>query len=227
MDFSTRFDFNSHLVFANLSENEQAFIKERQELLHFSNGDKIFYEDGIPTGVYELLEGRVKKFKTVLDTQQQIFYIYTRGDLFGYHAVLSDERYQDSAEALDDVTVNFISIENFVEIIKAIPTIKDALLFNMAHEFGVLANIICVLSQKAQNVRLALFLMVMQNRFKKIDPHYAGVDLTREDLANIVGTSRESLSRSLNALKKQNLIAVDKRLITVIDEKRLESFIYD
>ncbi len=202
-----------------------SLVKERQELIKFKAGDKLFYEEGIPTGMFQLISGKVKKYKTIFNDQQQIFYIYTKDDLFGYHALLSNERYQDSCEALEDVVVNFISRDNFIDIIKSIPTLKDALLFNMAHEFGVLANIIGVLSQKSQNVRLALFLVVLQKRFSAINPDFMGVDLTREDLANIVGTSRESLSRSINFLKKEKLISVNKRLITVTNVKGIEKFI--
>ncbi len=227
MNFNARFDFKSNLLFEKLSLKELKLIKKCQEVRRFSSGDKIFYEDGIPTGIYQLVSGKVKKYKTVLNDQQQIFYIYTKGDLFGYHALLSNERYQDSSEALEDVVVNFISRDNFIEIIEAIPTLKDALLFNMAHEFGVLANTIGVLSQKSQNERLALFLTVLQNRFSAINSDFNGVDLTREDLANIVGTSRESLSRSISFLKNEKLITVNKRLITVIDEIGVKNFIYN
>jgi CRP-like cAMP-binding protein len=202
MKFTNRFDFKSDLLFANLDQRELAKIKSVTENLKFSSGDKLFYEDGIPTGMFQLIKGRVKKYKTVLDNQQQIFYVYTKNDLFGYHALLSQERYQDSCEALEDVEVNFISGINFQFLLSEIPTLKDAFLMNMAHEFGVLANTIAILAQKSQNVRLALFLMVLQKRFQTKILGSKGVDLTREDLANIIGTSRESLSRSINFLKK-------------------------
>lgn len=227
MKFTSRFNFNSNEIYNKLSVSDLSLVKERQELIKFKAGDKLFYEEGIPTGMFQLISGKVKKYKTIFNDQQQIFYIYTKDDLFGYHALLSNERYQDSCEALEDVVVNFISRDNFIDIIKSIPTLKDALLFNMAHEFGVLANIIGVLSQKSQNVRLALFLVVLQKRFSAINPDFMGVDLTREDLANIVGTSRESLSRSINFLKKEKLISVNKRLITVTNIKGIEKFIYE
>lgn len=225
MKFTNRFDFKSDLLFANLDQRELAKIKSVTENLKFSSGDKLFYEDGIPTGMFQLIKGRVKKYKTVLDNQQQIFYVYTKNDLFGYHALLSQERYQDSCEALEDVEVNFISGINFQFLLSEIPTLKDAFLMNMAHEFGVLANTIAILAQKSQNVRLALFLMVLQKRFQTKILGSKGVDLTREDLANIIGTSRESLSRSINFLKKEKLITVNKRVITVVDESAIKDFI--
>ncbi len=225
VEFTKRFDFKSDLIFSDLNTVELAKIKSVTENLKFSSGEKLFYEDGIPTGLFQLIAGSVKKYKTVLDKQHQIFYIYAKNDLFGYHALFSEERYQDSCEALEDIEVNFISSSNFKWLLKEIPSLQDSFLINMAHEFGVLANTIAILTQKSQNVRLALNLMILQKRFKSKIPEFKGVELTREDLANIVGTSRESLYRSINFLKKQKFITVNKRMITVIDESGIEDFI--
>jgi len=226
MKFTSRFDFRSDLLLSSLTKEEFKMITNVQEKIGFKAGDKIFYEEGIPTGIYQIVSGKVKKYKTILGKDEQIFYIYTKDDLFGYHALLSEERYQDSCKAIEDVEINFISKENFKKLLVKIPKLKDSLLYNMAHEFGVLANTIAVLAQKSQTIRLALFLMVLQKRFQAKDSDSQGVDITREDLANIIGTSRESLSRSLNQLKSKKLIEVDKRIIRVVDEKEMEDFIY-
>ncbi len=226
MEFTSRFDFCSDLLFDELTKTERNQMKKFQERLFFQSGERIFYEDGIPTGIYQIVSGKVKKYKTILGKDEQIFYIYTKNDLFGYHALLSNERYQDSCKAIEDVEINFISKENFKELLLKIPKLKDSLLYNMAHEFGVLANTIAVLAQKSQTIRLALFLMVLQKRFENKDLNTKGVDITREDLANIIGTSRESLSRSLNQLKTKKLIEVDKRRIKVIDELKIKEYIY-
>jgi len=226
MKFTSKFDFNSDKIFNMLSKSDLILIKSKQEQIKFKAGDKLFYEEGIPTGMFQLITGRIKKYKTVLNNQQQIFYIYTKDDLFGYHALLSKERYQDSCEAIDDVIVKFITKSNFIMLLENIPKLKDALLENVSHEFGVLANTIAILAQKSQDIRLGLFLIVLQKRFKLKNNDSKGVDITREDLANIIGTSRESLSRSLNSLKSKGLIIVNKRLIKVIDEYKMEDYIY-
>lgn len=225
MEFTRKFDFRSNLIFNGLNDAELNLVKKVQEKLYFNKGDKLFYEDGVPTGIFQIVEGRIKKYKTVLDNQEQIIYIYTKSDIFGHHALLSTERYQDTSEALEDIIVNFISKENFLMLLDKIPKLKDALLENISHEFGVLANTIAILAQKSQNIRLGLFLMVLQKRFKAKDINSKGVDITREDLANIIGTSRESLSRSLNFLKKEKLIKIEKKIIVILNEKLMESFI--
>jgi len=224
MKITDQFDFKSDLLYKSLTKDDLSLINSVQEKLKFSKGNNIFYEGGVPTGMFQIISGRAKKYKTVLNNQQQIFYIYGKNDLLGYHALLSKERYQDSCEALDDLYLNFISVDNFEMLLNKIPVLKDEFLINMAHEFGVLANSIAVLAQKSQDTRLALFLLILQKRFELKGELTKGVNLSREDMANIVGTSRESLSRSINNLKRKQLITVDKRWISVDDEK-IEEFI--
>ncbi|MBL4592490.1 MAG: Crp/Fnr family transcriptional regulator [Flavobacteriales bacterium] len=225
MNISEKFDFKSDLLYESLNDSDMKLIESTYERLSFSKGDKIFYEDGIPTGMFQIVSGRVKKFKTVLDKQQQIFYVYGKNDFFGYHALLSNERYQDSCEAIEDVVVNFISAKNFKMLLDKLPMLKDALLVNISHEFGVLANVIGILAQKSLIVRLGLFLLILHKRFRLKENLKKGMNFSREDLANIIGTSRESLSRSLNELKTLDLIFVKGRFIQIKSEDRLEEFV--
>jgi len=221
IEFLSKFDFQSHLLLEGLDDKEIAQVGYFVENLHIKKGSMLFYEDGIPTGIFQLKKGRAKKSKRGFNGEDQIFYIYTPKDVLGYHALLGEERYQDSCEALEDLEVNFISKSNFLQLLGDIPRLKDALIKNISHEFGVLANIIAVLAQKDQHTRLAIFLSVLQERFERFEPNIGGVDLSREDLANCIGTSRESLSRSIKFFKDQGLIAVDKRTIRIMDKQRL------
>jgi len=225
LSFLEKFDFESHLLFEGLNENERAQLDYVIEDLQIKKGSRLFYEDGIPTGVFQLKKGRAKKSKRGFNGDEQLFYIYTPSDVLGYHALLGEERYPDSCEALDDLEVSFISKKNFLQLLNDSPKLKDAVIKNISHEFGVLANIIAVLAQKDQNTRLAIFLLVLQERFERYAPAGGGVDLSRKDLANCIGTSRESLGRSLKYFKDQGHITVDRRAITIIDKERLLKYL--
>jgi len=221
----SRFDFQSNFLFDGLTPREENRVKSYFETMYFSKGNKLFYEDGIPTGVFLIEEGKAKKYKSLVDGQHQIFYIYTSGELLGYHALLSDERYHDSCEALEDITTKFIHKEAFFKLMEEIPTLKNSIIKNMAHEFGVLANTIAILAQKAQNVRLALYLLVLENRFNKDTTSNQGIDLSRQDLANLIGATRESLGRSLKEFKEGKLIEVKSKVIYILDKKGLLSYL--
>lgn len=217
----SKFDFKSNFLFDGLSQSEKEHIEGCFEPIAFDKGGKLFYEDGIPTGVFLLEKGLAKKSKSVIGGQEQIFYIYTAGDLLGYHALLSDERYQDSCEALDHALVNFISKDNFLMLLETIPQLRSSLIRNLSHEFGVLANTISILAQKAQNIRLALFLLILDHRYNKFKMENEGISIARQDLSSLIGATRESLGRSLKEFRERGLLAIERKTIRLLDRQVL------
>lgn len=210
-----KFDFESHKILSALKEEEKAVFMAKTERFHFKKGKLIFYEGGIPTGTFLLLSGRAKIYKTGLDAKDQIFYIYTPGDMLGYHALLCHEPYEDSCEALEDCELLFIRDSHFQSLLHRIPTLQQLLIQNMSHEFGVMVNVITVLAQKPLRERLALFLLILDKRYGDT------IELPREDLANLIGTARESLGRLLKEFKEDHLIAINKRSIALENRKKL------
>ncbi|MCL7762152.1 Crp/Fnr family transcriptional regulator [Polaribacter sp. Z014] len=219
-NFYSQFDFQSDLLFEALTSNEKKLVNNAMELLFIKKGSHLFYEDGVPTGIFQIKKGKAKKIKRSFSGSDQIFYIYTTGAVLGYHALFGEERYQDSCEALEDLEVNFIAKDVFFQLLQDIPALQQTFIKNIGHEFGVLANIIAVLAQKNQNARLGINLLILENRFQK---HYksGGIDLTREDLANIIGTSPESLGRSLKQFKEEGIIKIDKRVIYIKSKEQI------
>ena len=213
-NFYSQFDFQSEQLFESLTPDEKNLVHVAMEPLTIKKGSLLFYEEGIPTGIFQIKKGKAKKFKRGFSGTEQIFYIYTTGDVLGYHALFGEERYQDSCEALEDLEVNFIAKEAFLKLLRDIPILQQTFIKNIGHEFGVLANIIAVLAQKNLNARLAINLLILENRFQKHDKA-GGIDLTRDDLSNIIGTSPESLGRILKQFKDEGIIEVDKRVIYI------------
>ena len=211
-----KYDFNSNQISKVLLEKEQEFEDSFMESVSFKKGKMLFYEDGIPTGVFLITKGKAKIYKTGLDGKEQIFYIYKEGDLLGYHALLCNERYQDSCESIEVCETKFISAANFNLLLTKIPSLKLALIKNMSHEFGVLVNTITVLAKKSLRVRFALYLLTLNNRFDN-----KGINLSREDFANIIGTTRESLGKMLKLFREEKLIRVEKRLIILINPAKV------
>jgi len=222
-----KFDFKSNFLYNNLSLKEINQIKNSMENVTFRKKDLLFYEGGIPTGVYFIEEGRAKKYKTLFKGEKQIFYIYKKGDLLGYHALLCEERNVDSCEALESCEIKFISSERFFNLLNSIPTFRANIIKNMSHEFGVMANIMALLAQKSQAVRLAVFLLLFHNRFNINNEHKFGLELPREDFANVVGTSRERLARLLKDFKENNWIYVEQKKIYIRDMASLINVVRD
>lgn len=214
-----KFDFQSEKILSSLSLMDRELFIQSGDELTFKRKKLIFYENGIPTGVFLIQEGRAKIYKTGLDGKDQIFYIYKTGDLLGYHALLCNEQYEDSCEALEDCKVLFISDAKFHQLLDQIPNLKLLLIQNMSHEFGVLVNTITILAQKPLRERLALYLLILNERYES---ERTEIVLPREDLANIVGTARESLGRLLKEFREERLIKIDNKIIQLLDREKLQ-----
>ena len=195
---------------------EMRYFLDICEDLSFKKGNVLFYEGGIPTGVYFIQSGLAKKYTTGLEGKEQVVYVYKEMDLFGYHALLCNERYQDSCEALTDLEVKFISKDQFLLLQKKIPSFQDSIIRNISHEFGVLANTVALIAQKSLINRLIIFLLILDDRF-----NYKGITISRQDLANLVGATKESLGRSLKELKNKGHIKIKRKVIHICNSKDL------
>ena len=217
-----KLQFESDKILTALSIKDKADFLSFTKRLIFKKGKLLFYEGGIATGVFLIKKGRAKIFNTGIYGKDQIFYIYKRGDLLGYHALLCNEPYEDSCEALEDCEILFINKSNFDYLLQKIDNLKLLLIQNMSHEFGVLVNMITILAQRTLRERLALYLLILNERYYNEITDTSPIHLPREDLANIIGTTRESLGRLLKEFKEENLIIIDKRTIEIIEKDRLK-----
>ncbi len=235
---SANLDFNSQEILSSLQSADYEMVREKMKFLTFKKGQLIFYDDGLPTGIFLLEKGKAKIFKVGLNGKEQIFYIYRKGDLIGYHALLCGEYYCDSCEAIEDCEIGFINSHDFAELIEKIPLLKTRLIQNMAHEFGVMVNTITILAQKNVRERLAIYLLLLHERYQEEKSNQGNssqketiqgkavqekpILLSREDLANIVGTARETLMRLLKEFKEDGLIRTEKRAIFVNNISKLK-----
>ncbi|HSH64815.1 MAG TPA: Crp/Fnr family transcriptional regulator [Bacteroidia bacterium] len=183
----------------------------------------MFSEGTFPSGIFYDKKGKVKKYKTDRDGREQIIYICNSGELLGYPALLSEETYSDSASALEDSILAFISKDVFLSVLEQSRALSTRLLKNLSHEFGVLENSIANFAHKSVRERLALSLLIMKEKFRDKKNPTASVEimLSREDLANITGTAIETLVRLLHTFKDEGLIETEGRKIRILDAKKL------
>jgi len=92
----------------------------------------------------------------------------------------------------------------------------------MKKEFGMLVNTITILAQKPLRERLALYLLILHEKYLEKETEKAKINLSREDLANIIGTARESLGRLLKEFREENLISINKRTIEITNFEKMQ-----
>jgi CRP-like cAMP-binding protein len=213
-----QFSFNNNSIFEGLTKEESDLLNSRLVTLKFKQGQMIFQEGGFPSGIHIVREGKVKKFKTGIDGKEQIFYICKAGEVLGYHALLSEENYSDSASAMEDSSISFIPKEDFLKVLKSSTILSNHLLKNLSHEFGVLINSITIMAHRSVRERLALSLLVLKDKYKENFIEGAvHITLSRDDLANFVGTAKETLVRLLHDFKKEGLIKTEGKAIIILN----------
>lgn len=217
---SENFQFKTDKIFEGLSSEHLEILTSSSVTHLYKKGEIIFREGGIPTGIFYIKTGKVKKYKTTPKGDEQIFYICSAGELLGYHALLSEEHFPDSSATVEDSQITFTPKDRFLEIVLSSPILSNKLLKALAHEFSVFINSITNLATKSVRERVALNLLILQEKFKTDDKNKsAEINLSRGDLANMVGTAKETLVRILQEFKSSGLIESDGRKIKIISRK--------
>lgn len=219
-----QFKFSSDSFFKELSEEELAVLNTHIKTRLYKKKQVIFFEGSPSVGVYFIKEGLVKKYKTGNDGKEHVFYLSKAGDLIGYHAILSDEYYFDSAAAIKDSVISFIPKDVFLEMLKKSPVLSNLLIKTISHEFGVMINNWTIRSNMSVRERLALNLLILKDKFKETGlskEKRTEIVIPREDLASLVGTATENLVRLLHEFKESKLIETKGKAIVILNIKEL------
>ncbi|WP_094573045.1 Crp/Fnr family transcriptional regulator [Mucilaginibacter xinganensis] len=218
-----RWNFTTQSILTILSAEDYSALVANQSDFKYLKGDVIFREGAVPSGIFLIRSGRVKKFKIDNLAKEQIIYVANQGELIGYHAVLSEERYPDSAAAIEDSLISFIPKEDFIKVLHQSPAFSHRLLKALSHEFTVLANSISVIAHRSAPERLALALIVFREKFKDevSDGKEIILNISRTDLANMAGIAHENVIRLLKEFKEEGILETDGRKIRIKDIKQL------
>jgi CRP-like cAMP-binding protein len=218
-----RWDYNSQSILRDLPEDDYETLLRNAVEESYIKGEIIFKEGTVPIGIFYVKEGKVKKYKVDNFGKEQIIYVANAGELIGYHANLAAERYPDSAAALEESIISFIPNDDFMEVLDQSSVLSRRLLTTLSHEFGVLANNISVFAQRPVRERLAITLLVLREKFKseKTEASQIEINISRDDIASMAGTTRENVVRLLRNFKDELLVETKGRKIWVIDVKKL------
>lgn len=210
-------------VFSGLCAHSLSGLNESKSSNIYKKGQTLFHEGTRPMGIFCVNAGKIKIYRLGADGKEQIIQIASGGDILGYKAMLSDENYPVSAETLEQCNICFIPKSNFIGILEQSPDLYQRLLKTVCHEMGIMTERITNLAQKSVRERLALTLVMLNDTYglDAMDNGAVTINLTREDLANIVGTATETLIRLLHDFKEEKLVATEGRKIKILDPRQL------
>ena len=217
-----KFTSKSDAIFKNIPAELRSFLESQMIDKTIRKGQPIFLEGSYASGIFYLKEGLVKKYKTDHAGKEHILSLCSAGEVIGYSALLCDEPYPDSSAAIETSKLGFLPKEAFLEAISRSSELMNNLLASLSHEFGVMVNSVMVFAHMTVRERLALTLLILSPKFTKKDSSEpAEIILSREELANMVGTATETLVRVLQELKKEGIIEINAKKIRVLKTKAL------
>lgn len=188
----------------------------------FRKGQTIFNEGSYPFGVFCINSGKIKLAHVGDDGKEQIISLLKEGDIAGYRSLLSGERYRASAVALEDTRVCFIPKDLFIYILKNDAGLTFEMMKLLSDELHRTELKLTHLAQKPVRERLAEILLFMKETYGfEEDGITLNVRLTREEIANLVGTATESTIRLLSEFKRDSMVELDGKKIKIINHKKL------
>ena len=192
----------------------------------YKKGQRLIQEGTRPLGVYCIKSGKVKVFKLGQQGKEHITSILKEGDLVGYRAMLSDSLYHVSVEALEEVIACHIPREDFLKSFQSDKVLNNTLITELSAEVISLTNVITDIAQKPVRERTAATLVLLNTVYSSNNGESNGdlseINLTRESLANMVGTATETLIRIIHDFKEEELITTNGRKINIQDLKALQ-----
>ncbi len=180
----------------------------------------VYLEGRRPKYLYFLRKGKVKAYRVHEDGKEYITNLYTEGDYIGYLPILENKVYEDSAVVLEDAVLARIPRDEFMD-----------LLFKDIHIATKFIRLIAQNVQEKEERLLSLAYGSLRKRVAKalLDIHAKfGVvlDISREDIAQYVGTATESLIRTLSDFKSEKLIDIKEGKIRISDIQKLQNMLY-
>ena len=203
-------------MFKSFCDGQVEGLNSVKSCSHFKKNQPLFIEGSIPRGVFCLNSGKVKVFARGEEGKEQIIHVASDGDVVGFRAMFSGEPYKVSATTLEECNICFIGKEDFLNLVDTNVTLRNGIMRELSSELAERATFITNMAQKSVRERLAAALILLQDIYKK-----EMINLTREDLANFVGTATETLIRLLKDFKEENIIRTYARKIEIIDSEKL------
>lgn len=202
-------------IFSDLQDEHFVKITQLAQHLKFKKGALIFNEGEPGNGFYIVETGKVKIFKLSFEGKEHILHIYGQGKAFGEVPVFEGNNFPASAMAMATSEIIFIPRDKFVTLIAETPGLAMNMLGMLSMRLREFTIQIENLSLKEVPARLASYILTLSKEHDKTEK--VVLPISKAQLANLIGTTPETVSRVLKKMTNASLIGVDGRTITIHD----------
>jgi CRP/FNR family transcriptional regulator len=216
-------------IFRRLKPEDRERVASVSRVAAFNRGDVIFSEGDPSDSFYVVSSGRVKVSKLTPGGKEVILEIFGVGDPLGAVAVYEGFPFPASATALEDTTCVLVPRHDFFQLLERHPTLVRGLLLGLTTRLVELTNRLAELTGTRVESRLARLFLKLADEMGR---HQAGgefipMTLSRQDLADLTGTTIETAIRVMSRWSKQNLVHTEKDGFLVTDRRALEALSFD
>ncbi len=212
-------------IFRRLTPEDRRRLAAVATVKTFEKGAFVFNEGDPSDMMYTVVTGRVKVFKVTPRGTDVILEIFGPGDPVGAVAVYESRPYPASAVALEPTTCMLVPRRDFFSLLESYPTMVRGLLVGLTHRIVELTNRIMELSGGRIEARLARFFLKLATDMGQ--PRgggvFIGMPLSRQELADMTGTTIETCIRIMSRWGKQDIVRTEKDGFTIVSRETLES----
>lgn len=209
-------------IFCELNSSELLELNSAKKNIVYKKGESVFQEGSYPRGLYCVNKGKIKITQIGIDGKEQIVHLAKNSDVMGYRAILSGDKYSCSGFAMEDSLLCFIPKNVFFSLVENNSKVAFQVINLFSKELKEAENKITNISQRPVKERIAQSLLLLKESygFEK-DGCTIDIVITREEMANISGTTRETAIRALFELKKDKIIDLFGKKIKMLNHKAL------
>jgi CRP/FNR family transcriptional regulator len=217
-------DVADHQIFEGLTDSDLADLDDRFAMATFRKGELIYSPFDRGEALFLLENGRVRLFRSANDGRQVTLAMLDPGASFGQISVLDEPLHDAYAEAMADCVVRVLRVADLERSIADHPRVALNLMRSLSERLRTAEDQIEALAFHPVPARLAGKLLELMDRYGRVTPNGIRIDerFTHMQLAEMIGTSRETLTKVLNELREEGLLDVRDRLIWILDPDGLE-----
>lgn len=201
-------------------ENLNKLISEDQKTMLLQKKQQLFLEGSYPKSLFFLNKGKIKTYKTNSEGREFITNLFKEGDFIGYLDLLEENPYRESAMALEDSEVYVISRDDFFSLLHHNRDVANKFIKILSDNLAEREERLLKLAYNSVRKRVSEALLLIQKQYKKEEEKFQ-LSFSRDDLASIVGASKETVIRTLADFKDEKLIEIQGSKITILDAEKL------
>jgi len=212
-------------IFSTLTREELKILDDSVSWKGYRKGERLFDEGEPADHMFIIASGQVKVVKEFPSGKNVIMGMFGKGGTVAEITAIDKLPYPASAVALEDTTAGSIKAELFVKFLKQHPDTLIGMIIGLGSKLREMVGNIGSLAVQSVEKRLARFLVKLSREIgeNKKDGLLLTLPMTRQDLAEIIGTSFEVVERSLKKMREKGIVKVEGKKILILKPKQLES----